>query len=250
MPYDHYISLGDSMSLDVYPALDAGAAEVAVALEWNATAGAVAPLGAASQLMANDDERWPEFMGRDLTTFFPRITHQQLAGDGATIGDVFGEQLPAVEEDEREVLVTLTAGLTDLLSAVGNRPRRALLPGVVRDIALAYEHLVGAIRERLPRATIVVTTLYDPSDRSGRIPGVLEEAGPLPLDQLDALNARLRALAAHHPDVRLADAYAHFLGHGTSVAEKERWYWRRSLIEPSAVGASELRRVWLEAVGL
>jgi hypothetical protein len=33
-----------------------------------------------------------------------------------------------------------------------------------------------------------------------------------------------------------------------SVAEEDRWYWRRSLLEPNARGASEIRRVWLEAL--
>ena len=46
-----YIALGDSMSIDLYPALDAGEIDVAVALERVSTAGRVAPLGAASLLV-------------------------------------------------------------------------------------------------------------------------------------------------------------------------------------------------------
>jgi hypothetical protein len=42
--------------------------------------------------------------------------------------------------------------------------------------------------------------------------------------------------------------YAHFLGHGVSAAEADRWYWRRSPIEPNARGASEVRAVWLESL--
>jgi hypothetical protein len=33
-----------------------------------------------------------------------------------------------------------------------------------------------------------------------------------------------------------------------TAAEEERWYWRRSLIEPNALGASEIRRLWLETL--
>ena len=47
------------------------------------------------------------------------------------------------------------------------------------------------------------------------------------------------------PRVLLADLYAHFLGHGVSAPEAERWYWKRSLIEPNARGASEVRHLWL-----
>jgi hypothetical protein len=46
----------------------------------------------------------------------------------------------------------------------------------------------------------------------------------------------------------LAEVHAHFLGHGVSVLERERWYWRHNLIEPSARGASEIRRVWWDAL--
>ena len=59
-PFRSYVALGDSMSIDLYPALDAGEVDVAVALERVPEAGAVAPLGAASLLHRNDDARWPD----------------------------------------------------------------------------------------------------------------------------------------------------------------------------------------------
>jgi hypothetical protein len=42
--------------------------------------------------------------------------------------------------------------------------------------------------------------------------------------------------------------YGEFLSHGTSAPEEERWYWRRSLTEPNAQGANEIRRIWLQAL--
>ena len=33
-----------------------------------------------------------------------------------------------------------------------------------------------------------------------------------------------------------------------TAPESERWYWRRSLIEPNARGANEIRLVWIEAL--
>jgi hypothetical protein len=58
-----YIALGDSMSIDLYPALDAGEVDVAVALERMPTVGRVAALGAASLLYQNSDELWPDDTG-------------------------------------------------------------------------------------------------------------------------------------------------------------------------------------------
>ena len=247
-PFTSYVSLGDSMSIDLYPALDAGEVDVAVALERDPHAGAVAPIGAASLFHRNDDARWPEEAGRDLASRYPGLGAQPLAGDGATIGDVFGEQLPMVDASDEETLVTLTVGGNDLLSAFANRPRLSLLERIAKDVADAYDLLLDTIREKRPRSLVILTTIYDPSDRIGRIPGVLEDAGAMPLHVLDGLNAHVRALARGTPRVALADAYVHFLGHGASVPESDRWYWRRSLIEPNARGAHEIRRLWRDAL--
>jgi len=104
------------------------------------------------------------------------------------------------------------------------------------------------VRRSRPNALVLLTTIYDPSDGLGRIPGVLEEAGALPLSVLDGLNERIRTLAAGTPGTALADVYTHFLGHGATAPEEERWYWRRSQIEPNALGASEIRRVWRDVL--
>jgi lysophospholipase L1-like esterase len=245
-----YVALGDSMSIDLYPALDAGEIDVAVALERRVDAGTVAPLGAASLLVRNDDSRWPEFAGRDLASRWPRVSAQNLATDGATIGDVFGDQLDQVEESGDEAVVTVTVGGNDLLSAYSSRPRQTLMERIVRDIGGEYDVMLDAIAEKLPRARLVLTTIYDPSDRSGQIPGILEDVGKLPLRHLDALNAHIREAASARDSAVFADVYQHFLGHGASAAPEQQWYWRRSLIEPSAMGASEIRRVWVEALEL
>ena len=248
MRFTHYVALGDSVSIDLYPALDLGTADVAVALERSATAGEVAPVGAASLFYRHDDAQWQEDAGNDLVSQFPTIQPHFLAQDGATIGDVFGEQLPQVEEDYEPTLVTLTVGGNDLLSAFANKPRHDLLERIARDVAEAYDFLVDAIRRLRPNAGILLTTIYDPSDLTGRIPGVLEGAGTMPLDILDGMNDRIKRLAGGTPGVALADVHAHFLGHGITAEEKDRWFWRRALIEPNARGASEVRHVWLDAL--
>lgn len=248
MRFTHYFALGDSVSIDLYPALDLGLAEVAVALERTAQAGEVAPVGAASLFYRNDDAQWPEDAGNDLASQFPTIQPHFLAQDGATIGDIFGEQLPELEEDYEPTLVTLTAGGNDLLSAFANKPRHDLLERIARDVAEAYDFLVDAIRRVRPNAGILLTTIYDPSDLTGRVPGVLENAGQMPLDVLDGLNDRIRRLAEGTPGVALADVHAHFLGHGVTAPEQDRWYWRRSPLEPNARGASEVRHMWLDAL--
>ena len=248
MLFKQYIALGDSMSIDLYPALDAGEIEVAVALEWDSRAGAVAPLGAASLLFQNVDDRYPEFAGNDLVTMHPEIGFVNVAEDGATIGDVFGSQLPQLAENEERTLITLSVGGNDLLSAFANKPAPELLRQVVKDVAEAYEFLVESLGRARPNSVLLLTTIYDPSDDTRRIPGVYDAAGPLPLESLHDMNDRIRAIGAGNPRARVADVHRHFLGHGVTAPEADRWYWRRSWIEPNAPGASEIRRLWLDAL--
>src|SRR4051812_24877486 len=192
LSFTNYLALGDSMSIDLYPALDAGKTDVSVALERVEGAGTIAPLGAASLFFRNDDETHPDESGNDLTSMFPGISLRRLATDGATIGDVFGEQLAQLGESEEPTLITLTLGSEDLFSAFSRSPKKALLEQITSDLAEAYDLLVAAIRAARPNATLILTTVTDPSDRTGRIPGVLDDANKLPLSALDSFNAGIR----------------------------------------------------------
>ena len=234
--------------MDLFPALDAGETDVAVALERSASAGRVAPLGAASLLYRNDEAYWPEEVGNDLVSRHPGITHSNVASDGASIGDVFGEQLAQIGTTDEPTLVTLTIGTTDLLSAFANRPKAGLAESIAHDVLEAFDFLVTSVRGARPTSLIIVSTIYDPSDGTGRAPGVFDGKQPLPLHALAVFNDGVRALAGGTPGVLLADLHARFLGHGASAPEEDRWYWRRSLLEPNARGANEIRQVWMDAL--
>ena len=248
MHFSQYVALGDSMSIDLYPALDAGEIEVAVALERRVEAGAVAPLGAASLFHQNDDARYPDSQALDLVTRYPGIALQNLALDGASIGDIFGEQLMSLEPMEGSTLVTLTAGGNDLLSAFANKPRASLLDAIRREVMDAYDFLIDAVRRAVPNATIILTSIVDPSDETGHIPGAFEHAGVLPIHVVRDMNDHIRTLAFGTPGCLFADAHALFLGHGASASDDERWYWKRSQVEPNAVGADALRRLWWDVL--
>jgi lysophospholipase L1-like esterase len=238
MRYTLYVALGDSMSTDHYPTCDArGLATPPARLD---------PLGAAALLRRNDDGRWPEFRGQDLETLSPGLEFLGLAEDGAMIDDVATEELARLGRDssEPEILITLTAGGNDLLDALSAGRR---MESAVDLASRRFVNLVETVREELPRATLVLTTVYDPTDGTGLLPG-LESYGRLPLEYLERFNQTVRHVAGSRPGVLLADAHRHFLGHGVQAPEGDRWYWSRNLIEPNARGASELRRVWWEAL--
>jgi lysophospholipase L1-like esterase len=233
-----YVALGDSMSTDHYPTCDVR--------DLPAPPSRLDPLGAASLLYRNDDDRWPEFAGQDLERRFGEVKFLNLGEDGAMIDDVATEELARLGRDFEEpgVLLTLTAGGNDLLDALlSGKP----LGREANRIARRYTELVETAREELSHATLMLTTVYDPTDGTGRLPG-FESYGRLPLEHLELFNTRVREMAQETPGAVLADVHRHFMGHGVSAAEAERWYWKHNLIEPNARGASEIRRLWWESL--
>jgi lysophospholipase L1-like esterase len=233
-----YVALGDSMCTDHYPTCDVRGLDLPPAR--------LDPLGAAALLYRNDDVRWPEFRGQDLAHRFPGVKFLNLAEDGAMIDDVTTEELSRLGHDSVDpgLLLTLTAGGNDLLDALGSGSG---LDKAVGKISRSYTELIETIRDELPRATLVLTTVYDPTDGTGKLPG-FEGYGRLPLEHLHRFNEHVRETAARVAALP-ADVHRHFLGHGVTAPERERWYWSRNMIEPNARGASEIRRVWFQLLG-
>ena len=232
MKYTHYVALGDSMSIDLYPSLDLDADVEEL------------PVGAASLLYRNHDATWPKMSGVDLATRFAGIEFCNLAADGARTIDVEGPQLSKLRARVpagAAAVVTLTAGGNDLLLAFDADDH---LDRATRDAAVHVGRCVEGILAHLPGAVVLVTTVYDPTDGSGVLPGDEEQLGQLPVEYLFDFNDRVRDLA-NGERVRVADAQRHFRGRGADAVEDERWYWPDNPIEPGARGAHELRRLWL-----
>lgn len=230
-PLVAYVALGDSMSIDLYPHLDLRRS-VSSPLE---------PVGAASLLFRNHEQTWPEFKGVDLISSFPDIALANFAEDGAHARRVTDQTaLMRIQSfAQQPILITITAGGNDLLSLIrGEQP--------LNQLTVAKESLrsaMSAIEREFPRAIVMVTTVYDPSDGTGELPGYpkLDRA----VEKLNELNQHIGDLANQFGAL-LADVHSHFFGHGMSAPPQERWYWDKNPIEPSARGASEIRRVWFK----
>lgn len=221
-----YIALGDSISIDEYPQHETGRGG----------------LGAASLFHHNDDGFWPEFAGRDLAHAHPDVKVQILASDGATTEDVLRYQLARITHPDDDTIVTVTAGGNDMLMYL----RSPHVPGrLVEGIADRIERIAGALEWNLPRATILLGTVYDPSDGTNSLYG---ERFEREAKWLADVNSAIRRIAQAHGRVTLIDIHRHFLGHGITAPERERWYWSELIFEPNARGASEVRRLWLAAV--
>ncbi len=238
--YDYYIALGDSMSIDCYPATDAR--ESGITPENK--------IGAAALFYQNEPELFAEFAGQDLKTFFPGINYNNMVLDGATTDKFIApDRIAELDKvSDRQVLITLTVGGNDLLesfSTIDNgtarSPKRSF-----DDICQSYVRGLKLLNSKLPQSTLIVTTLFDPSDGSGHLPSDGEHKFPTKV--LLEFNQWIKDCASSQTAL-LADVYQHFRGHGAGCDSPDSfWYWKKDPIEPSYVGASEIRRVWLQVL--
>jgi lysophospholipase L1-like esterase len=221
------------MSIDTYPYYELS----------NALPDVSAAVGAGSLLFRNVNEVWPDFAGRDIFTAFPQANFVNLACDGASTFDLLETDYLdfLAKYQEQFVVVTITIGgndLLDLISLTGTG-ENSLQPQI-EQILSRYAAVLDQITGYLPRAVIIGSTIYDPTDGAGDLPGFGNILAKLPYSLNQGIKDCLRQKSA-----LLVDTHQHFLGHGMSVPADVRWYWT-SPIEPSARGASELRRLWLE----
>lgn len=179
-------------------------------------------------LVRNDDRLFPDFRGQDLTArTAARLEHR--ARDGAT-----AQGLPAQSEGLRldrngRAVALLTVGGNDLLT------------GLVSDTGSgieAFAHALDQFLSRLPIRPVLVGNVYDPTfgDDTRNFLGVDPAVARANHRRMNAVLAEMgRRYGAS------VDLHAHFLTGGPS------WFTRT--IEPSAVGASEIRRAFLAALG-
>lgn len=221
-----YIALGDSISIDDYPRHQTG----------------LSGLGAVSLFHHNADDFWPEFRGRDLLHAFGPVDLIDLTADGATTDDVLTHQLRRLAASPDACVVTVTAGGNDMLMNLRNPgPPARFVEGIIERLG----RIVSTVAEKLPDSTILLGTVYDPSDGTNVLYG---ERLDREAEWLARVNEAVRSLAGDR--VKLIDIHRHFLGHGITAPESERWYWSGLVFEPAAKGASEVRRLWLEALGI
>lgn len=253
MSFTRFLALGDSLSADLYPAKAAAGDTDPTGKDDSLAAG----LGASALLYRNDDRRWPAHAGLDLETRYPGIRFQNehrldhpaahptdhLATAGSTTVSVLAYQLTRVAPSLESTLVTLTVGRDDALRMLG-APRPPLT--LVATMAERLARVVATIADKLPNARLLLTTVIDPTDGTGRLADdtdVAREVG-----WLEAYNDEVRRLAASSSGITLADAHRHFRGHGLTAAPDEQWIWPPAPFEVNARGASELRRVWWDAL--
>lgn len=230
--FDHYVALGDSISIDDYPGTG-----------W----------GAASLLHRNRAE-FPEFAGRDLVSANPGCRFTNHCMDGATSGLTLDFQIPELVADPAKPdLVTITAGGNDFIPLFGHP--EAAARAEIHAITERVQSLCRCVRQAAPDAVVILGTIYDPSDGTGEMSDVSAKDWPHGPALFEELNDGLRQVAAG-AGVRLADIHAAFRGHGATAGDIQQpppgtpdaACWICNLIEPNRAGANAVRRLFVEAL--
>ena len=173
-------------------------------------------------LVRNDDELFPEFRGKDLASRGPALLEHR-AVDGATVDDLEAQLQGLVVHGPAVAIVTI--GGNDLLRGLAADPG----PGIRR-----FDAALDRFLRKLPVRPVMFATVYDPTfgDDSRNF---LDVPPRIARANLRRINDVIGAKARRHG--RLADVHRHFL-HGDAS-------WFTQTIEPSLIGASEVRRVFL-----
>ncbi len=186
-------------------------------------------------IVKNADAIFPEFAGRDLTARGPaRLTHR--ARDGAVVADLLA-QARGLSAPDGPAAALVTVGGNDLLAGLASErqdgPRFAALAGAL-----------DAFLDALPVRPVLLGNVYDPTfgDDVRDFLGISPEVSRA---NLARVNERIAAAARRLGPGRgaLVDIHAHFLTGDPS--------WLVKVIEPSLVGASEVRRAfWHEMASI
>jgi acyl-CoA thioesterase I len=173
-------------------------------------------------LVRNDDERFPEFQGHDLSSRGPvRLEHRAV--DGATVNSLPAQARNVAPTGKAAVIMTI--GGNDLLRGLLVDPG----PGIT-----AFATALDAFLRDLPVRPVLLGNVYDPTfgDDALNFTGV---DPALARENHRRVTVVIAELAGEFG--ALVDLHAHFLSGDPT--------WCTHTIEPSLRGASEIRRCFL-----
>jgi len=211
-------------------------------------------------LLENNDDRWPDFVGDELTSRYGELEIVDVSRSGAQTADIVNLQIPNMEAELGSVvsgptLVIMTIGGNDITGAMGS--------GGLDTIADEVEANIEAIAQvftdptRFPDGSLMLlANVYEPTDGAGQADQCffgLDVTAVEPI--LDDINGRSLALAQDY-GFAWVDIRGHFRGHGWNYdqtgieaydqADPTLWF-QEDCIHPNKRGHHELRRLFLAA---
>jgi hypothetical protein len=186
------------------------------------------------------------------------FTDLNLTRDGATCEEIKEHQLAGAKKilsPRCEAIITLTAGGNDIsfrsMRLKTQKPTgnefNCMMNSVLRD----YSDLVCAIRKAFPNSMLMLNTLYDPTDGTGKLPencGLWAEIAPMYSAGRRTLGKYIFSWGNRLGFASVTDIFTLFDGKGMKIGNSEGYYYDKFLIEPGAVGARVIADAWMHTL--
>ncbi len=232
--------------------------------------GASAGSGYFELLAKNDDAKYPEMKGQDLTHVFPKLMLDNESISYTISEEHLRDQIPGVRPFPRNVqgVVVITSGGNDLIHDYGrSAPKDGAMYGCTYAQAMKWKEnfwqrlrkiIAGSISKFPGGCEVFVANIYDPTDGIGDI----QDAHILLLlhkwkdDErvLGLFNGVIAEVCAEYPNVHMVDIHSAFLGHGIHCShwweknyrknDPHYWYFE-NLEDPNDRGYDAVRRLFL-----
>ncbi|MCB9688639.1 MAG: hypothetical protein H6738_24770 [Alphaproteobacteria bacterium] len=211
-------------------------------------------------LLHNNDGKWPDFAGDDLTARFGELEVFDVSRDGATAPTVISGQLPQLEtllgaSVSGPTIVVGTVGGNDTLDAIFSGDLDAATDAFMADLQVITDFFLDPVR--FPDGTyLAIANVYDPTDTTGQVDECFFGLDLSALqDDFDRFNDRTREAAIRN-GWAWVDLRGHFVGHGFRYDEDGFWadaddptlWFQGDCIHPNVRGHHEVRRLFLSAL--
>jgi lysophospholipase L1-like esterase len=232
-------------------------------------------------LVKNDDAKYPEWKGFDLTTCWSLAAANVVkASKGGAVATVPSPNTPSdmgILVNQVKSLPTTLEGPVLVVGTIGGNDVTGGLVAVLSgNTAQAQKNIdnfaagFGAAMADLTatdrfgagvKVDVVMTNIYDPSGGSGHFyyapekqtcPGALGfwPDGTATDPELAKWNTAMTTEAAKHPGVKLVDMHGPFVKHAVSTATGTNWF-HDDCIHPNALGHNAIRGIlWAGLVTL
>jgi hypothetical protein len=177
------------------------------------------------------------FAGRMATLYGAVPT--RLDDGAALITSITRRQLPDAPHSSHPGVVTVMAGWNDFMRFFSSQ--RAVTRSDVKDIVGLYRSMLHAVLKRLPCATVIVSTIPDPTGGTGKLDRWFETSAfpKFACRELTDLNDGIRLVAEDEDRVLLADVHGWLLG--------LPWCDSKFSLNPTPDCVRQIENCWLDA---
>jgi acyl-CoA thioesterase I len=185
-------------------------------------------------IIENNDKLFPEFKGKDLNSMLnieSQLIHSAI--DGSTVNNLI-KQLNHLNFDKNQGDEVYSCAI---VSIGGNDCLGGMIKNYDSEIG-QFEKTLRTFLEQLPIRPVFISSIYDPTHGDDQLNFFGGDAQILRENQAK-INNLLKKLGEEFG--AFVDLHEHFLKNGTLE-------WFVNVIEPSVIGASEIRRCFLEEI--